>query len=114
MQPVNQSSPQQVDECQSIEILTQQALAASQAGDWDRVADCYVRRGISLQIRMPDQALAQRMLVLDEQIRAAVRVAQVAIAGLLADTAQVTWQLRRLRESAGPMSTEQGTMHREA
>ncbi len=107
------STKQSLDS-QSIELLTQQAFEASQAGDWDRVDACYMRRGISLQTCVFDQAVAQRMLTIDDQVRTAVLVAQAAISSLLADTAQVKQQLRRLRESAGQSSSTHGALHREA
>ncbi|MDP9132715.1 MAG: hypothetical protein M3M98_06220 [Nitrospirota bacterium] len=107
-------STKQSHDSQCIELLTQQAFEASQAGDWDRVDACYTRRGISLQTCVLDQAVVQRMLAIDERVRAAVLVAQAAIFSLLADTAQVKQQLRRLRESAGQSSSTHGALHREA
>ena len=114
MPAANMKTSQQLDEPQSLETLTQQAFEASQAGDWDGVAACYARRELSLQTYVPDRALAQRMLALDEQVRAAILVAQAAISSLLAHSAQVKHQLRRLRESAGHLPAAQGAMHREA
>ena len=114
MSAARQTSPHQFPDHQAVEFLTQQAFEASQAGDWDRVATCYERRGITLQTCVLDQALAHRVMALDEQVRAAVLVAQAAISSLLADTAQAKHQLRRLRESAGHVSPVQGVMHREA
>ena len=114
MPAANQHMPQQLHESQSIQLFTQQAFEASQAGDWDRVAACYANRGISLQRCVLDQSMAQRVLAIVEQVRAAVLVAQAAISSLLANTAQVKHQLRRLRESAGQLSTAPGAMHREA
>lgn len=114
MSGARQTSTHDLNDAQAIELLTQQALEASLAGDWDRVAICYEKRGITLRTCVLDQALIQRVMALDEQIRAAVLVAQAAISSLLADTAQVRHQLRRLRESAGHMSPGQGAIHREA
>jgi hypothetical protein len=95
-----------------LELLTQQALEASRAGDWDRVAACYASRGISLQTTVLDRALAQRLMSIDGQIRSAALVAQAAVSSLLADNAQVKLHLRRLRESAGNLSAI-GAIHRE-
>ncbi|MBI4003027.1 MAG: hypothetical protein HY348_14750 [Nitrospira defluvii] len=114
MPAANPHSAKSLHENQSIELLTQQAFEASQAGDWDRVDACYTRRGISLQTCVLDRAEAQRVLAIDEQVRAAVLVAQAAISSLLADTAQVKHHLRRLRESVGQVAPAQGAMHREA
>jgi len=102
------------DETHSIEILTQQALEASQAGDWDRVAACYANRETGLQRVIVDRALAHRLMAIDAQVQAAALVAQAAISSLLADNAQVKHQLRRLRESAGHLYAREGLVHREA
>ena len=110
----NERMLQQLPEPQALELLTRQALEASQAGDWDRVATCYACRGISLQTAVSDRALAQRLMAIDAQVRAAALVAQAAISSLLADNAQVKYQLRRLRESAGSLSATEGAIHREA
>jgi hypothetical protein len=110
----NRPSAQQPCETQSIEILTRQALEASQAGDWDRVAACYAKRGISLQTAVCDPPMAQRIMAIDAQVRAAALVAQAAISSLLADNAQIQHQLRRLREGAGHVSATEGAIHREA
>ena len=114
MPATNAHSLQQPFETQSIELPTQQALEASQIGDWDRVVACYASRGASLQTAVFDRALAQRVMAIDAQVRAAVLVAQAAISSLLADNAQVKLQLRRLRESAGHVSATEGAIHREA
>ncbi len=110
-------SPRQakpLHETHSIEELTTEALEAAQAGDWDRVDACYTARGISLATGGVDRTVAQRLVTIDEQVRAAVLVAQAAISGQLGDAAQVTRHLRRLRESSGPLAGESGTMHHEA
>jgi hypothetical protein len=97
----------------SIEQLTSQAIEAAQAGDWDRVDACYTARGISLATGVVDRAVAERLLTMDEQVRAAILVAQAGISAQLADAAQVTRHLRRLRESGGRLVPEQSTMHHE-
>jgi hypothetical protein len=114
MPAARHTSTLQPNGAQAIELLTQEAFEASQEGDWDRVATCYESRGITLQTCVIDQALAHRVMTQDEQVRAAVLVAQAALSSLLADAAQVTHQLRRLRESVGHVSSGQETMHREA
>jgi hypothetical protein len=98
----------------SIERLTTQALESAHAGDWDRVDVCYNARGISLAACTVDRAFAQRLMRMDEQVRAALLVAQAGISGLLADAAQVTRHLRRLRENSGQLASESITIHREA
>jgi hypothetical protein len=110
----NERTLQRLPETQDLELLTQQALEASQAGDWDRVATCYACRGINLQTAVSDRALAQRLMAIDAQVRAAALVAQAAISSLLADNAQVKHQLRRLRESTGSLSATECAIHREA
>jgi hypothetical protein len=100
------------DTIHPIEFLTQQALDASRAGDWDRVSAYYASRGISLQTAVLSRAVAQRLMAIDAQIRSAVLVAQAAISSLLADNARVKLQLRRLRENSGHVSPT-GAMHRE-
>lgn len=114
MSAARHTSTAQPNTAQAIALLTQEALEASQAGDWDRVAGCYESRGITLQTCVIDQALAHRVMAQDEEVRAAVLVAQAALSGLLADAVQVTHHLRRLRESAGHVPSGQETMHREA
>ena len=99
---------------QSIERLTIQALEAALAGDWDRVDACYTARGISLAAYPVDRTFAQQLLIMDEQVRSAILVAQAGITGLLADAAQVRRHLRQLRESSGQLASERVTMHHEA
>ena len=98
----------------SIEQLTTQALESAQAGDWDRVDACYTARGLGLAAGKVDRTVAQRLVAIDEQVRASILVAQAAISGQLADAAQVTRHLRRLRESSGQLVPESGTIHHEA
>lgn len=113
--PVHSHYPtKRVHDGQSIELLTQQALEASQAGDWDRVDACYTERETSLKTCVVDPAVARRLLAIDEQVRAAVLVAQAGIAGLLADNAQVKRQVRRLQDISGQASPASGVMHLEA
>ena len=100
------------DENHDIEVLTEQALEASEKGDWDQVAVCYEKRGIGLQTAVIDRALARRLMGLDAQIRTSALVAQAAISSLLVENTRVKLQLRRLRESAGQL-TSAGAMHRE-
>lgn len=114
MSAASPHSLQPSDETQSIVILTQQALEASQAGDWDRVAACYANRETDLHRAIVDRALAHRLMAIDAQVRAAALVAQAAISSLLADNAQVKHQLRRLRESAGHLYAREGSVHHEA
>jgi hypothetical protein len=106
-------SVQRLHEIQHIDLLTRQALDASRAGDWDRVAACYASRALSLKTAVLDQAQAQGLMAIDAQVRAAVLVAQTAISSLLADNAQVKHQLRRLRESLGQTTSTEGMIHRE-
>ena len=112
MLAVEGGSPLRQDDTHRIELLTEEALEASQKGDWDQVAVCYAKRGISLQTAVIDRALAQRLMIIDAQITSSALVAQAAISSLLADNARVMLQLRRLRESAGQLS-DTGAMHRE-
>lgn len=98
----------------SIELLTSQALAAALAGNWDLVDACYTARGSKLDAGITDRTLVQRLSVMDEQVRTAILVAQAGVAGLLADAAQVTRRLRRLRENNGHLSSESRTLHHEA
>ena len=98
----------------SIELLTIQALEAARAGDWDRVDACYSARGISLAACELDRTVAQQLLRMDEEVRAAILVAQAGISGQLADAAQVKRHLRQLRESSGQLASERVTIDREA
>ncbi len=106
--------PQPLDEPLTIELLTQQALEASRAGDWDRVMACYANRQVLLQGGRLDRIPVQLILDMDEQVRAAALVAQAAISSLIADNTHIQVQLRRLRESAGHQPAIQGSIHREA
>ena len=98
----------------SIELLTIQALEAARAGDWDQVDACYSARGLGLAACELDRTVAQQLLSMDEEVRAAILVAQAGISGLLADAAQVKRHLRQLRESSGQLASESVTIHREA
>lgn len=98
----------------SVERLTIQALEAARDGDWDQVDACYSARGISLAACAPDRACAQRLLIMDEEVRKAILLAQAGISGLLAEAAQVKRHLRQLRESSGQLASDSVTIHREA
>lgn len=98
----------------SIERLTIQALEAARAGDWDQVDACYSARGIRLAACELDRTVAQQLLRMDEEVRAAILVAQAGISGQLADAAQVKRHLRQLRESSGQLASERVTIDREA
>ncbi|MCS6287552.1 MAG: hypothetical protein H8K10_01065 [Nitrospira sp.] len=98
----------------AIELLTIQALEAARAGDWDQVDACYSARGISLAACELDHTAAQPLLSMDEEVRAAILVAQAGISGQLAYAAQVKRHLRQLRESSGQLASERVTIHHEA
>ncbi|MCS6265708.1 MAG: hypothetical protein H8K11_18340 [Nitrospira sp.] len=98
----------------SIELLTIQALEAAQAGDWDQVDACYSARERSLAACKPDRTVAQQLLRMDEEVRAAILVAQAGISAQLTDAAQVKRHLRQLRESSGQLASERVTIDREA
>lgn len=101
------------DDLRTIELLTQQALDAAQSGDWDRVDACYEARGQRLAGCRMDRAIAQRLIAVDDQIRAAILVAQAGLSSQLADASQARRHLRRLRECQGQGDAEQGMIHHE-
>lgn len=109
------SSPQAAprDDVHAIELLTSQALEAAQCGDWDRVDACYDARSVSLASCEIDRATAQRILAVDDQVRAAILVAQTGLSSLLADAAQARRHLRKLRESHGQPEAGHGILHHE-
>ena len=102
------------DDFHTIELLTTQALEAAQCGDWARVDACYDARASRLASCEIDRAGAQRLLAVDDQVRAAILVAQAGLSSLLADAAQARRHLRRLHESHGQHEPEHGTLHHEA
>ncbi|WHZ14760.1 MAG: hypothetical protein OJF52_001600 [Nitrospira sp.] len=112
--PVNRPSANRSPDGESLELLTKQALEASQAGDWDRVEACYSERETTLKTCVVDPVDAERLIAMDEQVRAALIVAKAGIAGLLVETAQVKRRLRRLRDISGPRSASNGDLHRQA
>lgn len=97
-----------------IERLTTQALDAARAGDWDQVDACYSAREINLAACSPDRTFAQQLMIMDEDVRQAILVAQAGISALLVEAAQVTRHLRQLRESSGQLASDSVTIHREA
>ncbi|MCC2643014.1 MAG: hypothetical protein K0S45_3427 [Nitrospira sp.] len=114
MQAASLRTPSRSHDSRSIERLTQQALEASQAGDWEKVDACYTEREASLKTCLLDPSVAQRLLAIDERIRAAVLVAQAGIAGLLADNARMRRELRRLADVSRQAPATSGVMHLEA
>ncbi|MBS0168844.1 MAG: hypothetical protein JSR62_00700 [Nitrospira sp.] len=102
------------DDLRTIELLTQQALDAAQSGDWDRVDACYEARGERLAGCRMDRVIAQRLLAADDQVRAAILVAQAGLSSQLAEAAQTRRHLRRLRECQGQGGMEHGSIHHEA
>ncbi len=102
------------DDFHTLELLTTQALEAAKSGDWDRVDACYEARGIKLAGCSIDRAHAQRLLEMDDQVRAAIVVAQAGLSCLLADASQARRNLRQLREIHGQGETGHGSMHHEA
>lgn len=108
------SHPGSSHDRRSIEQLTIQALNAARAGDWDQVDACYSERGLSLAACKPDRTVAQQLLIMDEEIRQAILLAQAGISALLAEASHVTRHLRQLRESSGQLASDSVTIHREA
>ena len=108
----SQTTPR--DDFHIIELLTTQALEAAQCGDWDRVDACYDARAVRLASSQIDRASAERMLAVDDQVRAAILVAQAGLTNLLADAAQARRHLRKLRDSHGQPETGHGILHHEA
>jgi hypothetical protein len=51
---------------------------------------------------------------MDEEVRAAILVAQAGISAQFTDAAQVKRHLRQLRESSGQLASERVTIHRAA
>ena len=114
MSPASPSHTSLPHDYRSIELLTIQALDAARAGDWDQVDACYRARGMSLAACTLDRTFAQRLLIMDEEVRTAILVAQAGISGLLVEAAQITRHLHRLRESNGQLASDRVTIHREA
>lgn len=109
------SSPQSAprDDVHTIEQVTAEALEAARQGDWDRVDACYDARAVRLASSQIDRASAERMLAVDDQVRAAILVAQAGLTSLLADAAQARRHLRKLRDSHGQPETGHGILHHE-
>lgn len=102
------------DDLHSIKLLTQQALDAAQSGDWDRVDACYEVRGQKLAGCRMDRTIAQRLMTMDDQVRAAILVAQAGLSSQLADAAQARRHLRRLRECQGQGGVPPGMIDHDA
>ena len=114
MSAASSSHPGSLHDRGPTERVTIQALDAARAGDWDQVDACYSVRGIHLAACAPDRTLAQQLLIMDEEVRQAILVAQAGISALLAEAAQVTRHLRQLRESSGQLASDSVTIHRKA
>ncbi|MDR4472178.1 MAG: hypothetical protein MRJ92_05850 [Nitrospira sp.] len=74
------------DDLHTIEQLSGQALEAARCGDWDRVDACYEARALKMASCEIDRASAQRILAVDDEVRAAILVAQPAL--------RVCWPMR--------------------
>ncbi len=101
------------DDLHTIEQLSGQALEAARCGEWDRVDACYEARALKMASCEIDRASAQRILAVDDEVRAAILVAQAGLASLLADAARARRHLRKLRESHGQPETGHGILHHE-
>ena len=78
-----------------IEVLTQEALSASEKGLWDQVASLYQRRASEFDLKELSQAIAKRLINIDQVIQERARVVQAATQQGL-DEAQE--QRRKLRQ----------------
>ena len=114
MSAPSSSHPGSRHDRRSIDQLTIQALDAARAGDWDQVDVCYSERATALAACAPDRTFAQQLLIMDEEVRQAILIAQAGISALLIEASQVTRRLRQLRESSGQLATDHVTIHREA
>ncbi|MBV6470476.1 hypothetical protein FBQ96_12315 [Nitrospirales bacterium NOB] len=95
----------------SLERLTQDAVEAARAGTWDRVEACYAKRGILLADFRVDPELARRLCEMDQQVRAALLVAQAGILSLLEDSVQLRRQLRKFTQIDMPSQSLDGRLH---
>lgn len=114
MSAASSSHPGSLHDRRSIELLTIQALQAARAGDWDQVDACYSARATGLTACVSDRTFAQRLLIMDEEVRQAILIAQAGISALLIEASQVTRHLRQIRESSGQLASDRVTIHREA
>ncbi len=78
-----------------IETLTQQALAAAEAGHWGHVALLYERRTSQFDLDKVSPAVAKRLIHIDQVVQERARVVQAATQQSLNDAQE---QRRKLRQ----------------
>ena len=61
-----------------IEVLTQEALSASETGHWDRVASLYQRRSEEFIFSELSPAVIKRLICVDTKIQERARIVQAA------------------------------------
>ncbi len=61
-----------------IEVLTQEALSASEAGHWDRVVTLYQRRSVEFVLSELSPAVVKRLIPVDIKIQERARIVQAA------------------------------------
>ena len=61
-----------------IELLSQEALSASKAGHWDRVASLYQRRGVEFSFDELSPAVVKRLIQIDTLIQERARIVHAA------------------------------------
>ncbi|GJL66069.1 MAG: hypothetical protein NPIRA05_10400 [Nitrospirales bacterium] len=78
-----------------IELLTQEALASSEAGHWDRVTRLYQRRAEEFVFHELPATVVKRLIDIDLMVQERARVVQAATQQSLDDVQE---QCRKLRQ----------------
>ena len=61
-----------------IELLTQEALSASEVGQWDHVASLYQRRGVEFVFDELSPAVINRLIEIDTKIQERAKIVHAA------------------------------------
>lgn len=82
-----------------LETLTQQAVNAAEAGQWDQVTSLYERRGQVLSSTQVSPSLAQRLLKWDRAVQARIQLVQAATHQNILEIQERRRKLLQLKQS---------------
>ena len=91
---------------QELETLTQQAVNAAKAGQWDHVSTLYERRGQLLSIYDVSPRLAERLVKWDTVVQAQVALVQAATHQNILEIQERRRKLQQWKQSWLPSSAQ--------
>ncbi len=85
-----------------IEHMTEEALAASEAGHWDLVASLYQRRSVEFEFKKLSPLIIKRLIQIDQQIKERVELVQAATKQNIEESQRRRRKLQQWRQQVIP------------